>query len=112
MSAGTALRLKDYRPATCPACGHVGMVARNVPGSAWLRCSGCKEKVRVRACVGERPCRFRKPSPQSAAKKAAARSVLAKYQHVTLNDDLSDLWPAHETVINRHLFQEKLSEAG
>jgi len=47
----------------------------------------------VRHIVGERPVRFRRPSPEHEAKKASVREVLARHGPVS-DDRVDDLFAA------------------
>lgn len=81
-----------HRPATCPACGHVGAVPRDAPGSARIRCTACGTSALIRQCVGPRPTRFHR-SFEHRAKAAAAADVLNRYAGaVELDDPLDDLF--------------------
>lgn len=82
----TGLRL-----ARCPACGHEGGIPRSVNGRSRLRCSACGEKFLARYATGDRPCRWRRPSREATAKRAAAQEIVARYAHVCFDDPLNDI---------------------
>jgi hypothetical protein len=85
----------ELRPAHCPVCGHTGGVPRNVVTTARLRCTACGETSLVRECVGDRPCRHRRPSRERASRAQAAREILQRIGDAELDDPLSGLFRGH-----------------
>ena len=84
------------RLARCPRCGHHGAIPATAPTTARLRCLACGVSVFVRQAIGERPARYRPPSPTTVAKRAAVAAVLRRFGELELDDRLDDLWNDHK----------------